>query len=38
LFMIYDSSGEGKLAESIMKSGKVLSSSNIKNILKRISQ
>ena len=38
LFMIYDSSGQGNLAESITKSGEVLSSSNIKNILKRISQ
>jgi hypothetical protein len=36
--MIYDSSGKGNLAESITKSGKVLSSSNIKNILKRISR
>ena len=37
LFMIYDPSGKGNLAESITKSGKVISSSNIKNILKRIS-
>ena len=37
-FMIYDSSGKGNLAESITKSGKVISSSNIKNILKRISK
>ena len=36
LFMIYDPSGQGNLAESITKSGKVISSSNIKNILKRI--
>ena len=31
--MIYDSSGQGNLAESITKSGEVLSSSNM-NILK----
>ena len=37
LFMIYDPSGQGNLAESITKCGKVISSSNIKNILKRIS-
>ena len=37
LFTIFDPSGQGNLAESITKSGKVISSSNIKNILKRIS-
>jgi hypothetical protein len=35
--MIYDPSGKGNLAESITNSGKVITSSNIKNILKRIS-
>ena len=37
LFTIFDPSGQGNLAESITKCGKVISSSNIKNILKRIS-
>ena len=38
LFKIYDPTGKGNLAESINKSGKIISSSNIKNILKRISK